>query len=56
MDEKHIWYNGKQFIRLDRFIELQTDQLNEIEILNEQLEKLHAENNALRLLLEKKGE
>ena len=53
-DEKHIWYEGRQYIRLDRFIELKTNQLNEMEILNDEIERLNEENNALKVLFKNK--
>ena len=49
IDEKHIWYKGKQYISLDRFIELKTNQLNEMEILEDEIDRLNKINNAITI-------
>lgn len=54
-DEQHIWYKGKQFIRLDRFLELKTDLSSEMDILGDEIDRLNEENEALKTLLKNKG-
>lgn len=53
-DENHIWYRGKQFISLKRFNELKTDQLNEMKILENEIDRLREENNAYKVLINNK--
>lgn len=43
--------NGKQYISLNRFIELKTNQLNEMEILEDEIDRLNKENEAYKILL-----
>lgn len=50
-DENHIWYKGKQFVSLNRFIELKTNQLNEMELLEDEIDRLNKENEAYKVLL-----
>lgn len=51
-DERHVWIEGKQFIRLDRFLELKNDRLNEMEILVDEVDRLNKDNNTLREYIE----
>lgn len=55
-DEDHIWIDGKQFISLRRFIDLRTDQLNEMDILSDEIDRLYRENEAYKNLLKEKLE
>ena len=50
-DEQHVWIDGKQYIRLDRFLEVQDNIRIETGILHERCIKLQDENNALKKLL-----
>lgn len=50
-DKDHIWYKGKQFVSLTRFIELKTNQLNEMEILEDEIDRLNNENKSYKTLL-----
>ena len=51
VDNNHIWYKGRQFVSLNRFIELKTNQLNEMEILEQEIDRLNKENESYRNLL-----
>lgn len=50
-DENHIWYKGKQYVSLKRVIEIKTNELNEMEILEEEIDRLNKENEAYKVLL-----
>lgn len=50
-DEHHIWVKGQQYISLNRFIEAKNDVLAEMKLLNEELAKVKAENDALKVLV-----
>lgn len=53
-DEKHVWVNGRQFVRLDRFLEIKTNTINELEFANQECERLYEENESLKKLLKDK--
>ena len=50
-DNDHIYMDGKQYISLQRFSKLKTDQLNEIDILEAEIERLQKENEAYKVIL-----
>ena len=50
-DEKHIWIDGRQYIRLDRFLEVKNDAAVEGKILYDKCVELHEENQSLKKLL-----
>ena len=50
-DEHHIWAKGRQFISLERFMELNNKTNDEMKKLNEEVKRLSIENDALRVLL-----
>ena len=57
VDENHLWYKGKQFISLGRFLEVKRENIKEIELLNDEVSNLKKENEAYECLLfkNKKG-
>ena len=50
-DEKHVWIDGNQYIRLDRFLEMQDNIRIETGMLHNRCVKLEDENKALKKLL-----
>ena len=54
-DDQHAWIDGKQFVRLDRFLEVKQDKLTEMEILNDEVDRLNEDNKALREYIEYLG-
>lgn len=50
-DEHHIWIKGRQFVSLERFIELTSKTNDEMKKLADEVKKLTIENDALRVLL-----
>lgn len=50
-DEKHIWIDGRQYVRLDRFLEVKNDAAVEGKILYDKCVELHEENQSLKKLL-----
>ena len=53
VDKDHIWYNGKQYISLQRLNEIENRQLQEMKLLTEKVEKLTEENKSFECLLRK---
>ena len=55
-DEDHVWIDGnKQFISLNRFLNLKSDMIQEYRLLTDRIEQLFKENEAMRVLLNSKG-
>lgn len=50
-DEKHIWIDGRQYVRLDRFLEVTSNASVEGKILYDKCVELHEENQSLKKLL-----
>lgn len=50
-DGEHLWIGGKQFVSLNRFLEVKKDQNKETKLLQEEVERLTKENDALKVLL-----
>ena len=50
-DGDHLWIGAKQFISLNRFLEVKKDQNKETKLLQEEVERLTKENVALRVLV-----
>ena len=50
-DENHIWYNGKQYISLNRVSAIENKKIEETKLLNEEVERLTRENEAYKVLL-----
>lgn len=55
VDEDHAWIEGKQFISLKRFLEVKQDKVTEMEILNDEVDRLNHDNTALREYVEYLG-
>lgn len=47
-DEDHVWINGIQFISLNRFAQMKTEQLKEMKLLQDHAFKLARENENLK--------
>lgn len=56
VDKDHIWYNGKQYISLQRLNEIENRQLQETKLLTEKVEKLTEENKSFECLLKSRLE
>jgi hypothetical protein len=54
-DEQHVWIEGKQFIRLDRFLAIKQDKITEMEIMSEEIDRLNKDNQTLREYVEYLG-
>lgn len=52
-DEDHIWFNGKQFVSLHRFIEMKNSELKELMILQDKVLELQDQVEAYKVLLNK---
>lgn len=52
--KNHVWIDSKQFISLERFIELKNDTLVELKLLQEEVSRLRGENEAYKVLLKDK--
>lgn len=51
-DEDHVWIDGnKQFISLNRFLNLKGDMIQEYRLLIDKIDQLSKENEAMRVLL-----
>lgn len=50
-DGEHLWIGAKQFVSLNRFLEVKKDQNKETKLLQEEVERLTKENDALKVLL-----
>ena len=50
-DGEHLWIGSKQFVSLNRFLEVKKDQNKETKLLQEEVERLTKENDALKVLL-----
>ena len=51
-DEDHVWINGnKQFISLNRFLNLRDVMDKECRLLMDKIDQLSKENEAMRVLL-----
>lgn len=50
-DKDHIWYNGRQYISLQRLNEIENKQLQEMKMLTEKVEELTEENKSFECLL-----
>ena len=51
IDDNHIYYEGRQFVSLQRFYELKNSELQEMKLLNERVEELTEENKSFETLL-----
>lgn len=50
-DDDHVWIDGKQFVSIKRFLESKNATIKETMVINERLEKITEENEALKVLL-----
>lgn len=53
VDVDHIFIDGRQFISVERFTAVKSDQFKELTILNDEVRRLQNENDAYRTLLHK---
>ena len=53
VDVDHAFIDGRQFISIERFIAVKSDQYKELTILNDEVRRLKNENDAYRTLLHK---
>lgn len=53
VDVDHVFVDGRQFISLERFISVKSEQYEELTILNDEVRRLQKENDAYRTLLHK---
>ena len=53
VDVDHVFIDGRQFISIERFIAVKSDQYKELTILNDEVRRLQKENDAYRTLLHK---
>ena len=51
VDKDHIWYNGRQYISLQRLNEIENKQSQEMKLLTEKVEELTEENKSFECLL-----
>ena len=51
VDVDHVFIDGRQFISVERFIAVKSDQNKELTILNDEVRRLQKENDAYRTLL-----
>ena len=51
VDFDHVFIDGRQFISVERFIAVKSDQNKELTILNDEVRRLQKENDAYRTLL-----
>lgn len=51
-DDDHIWINGgRQFVSLTRLLEIQSELIGEVELLQHKIEELTEQNEAYKTLL-----
>lgn len=50
-NRNHVWIDGKQYISLNRFLDIQRDLNTETELLRKQVDQLIKENQAYKILL-----
>ena len=51
VDVDHVFIDGRQFISVEGFIAVKSDQNKELTILNDEVRRLQKENDAYRTLL-----
>ena len=51
IDDNYIYYEGRQFVSLQRFYELKNSELQEMKLLSERIEELTEENKSFETLL-----
>lgn len=50
-DDDHVWIDGTQFVSLDRFLKVKNSGIKDMQLMNERLRELTAENESLKTLL-----
>ena len=53
-DDHHAWFGGHQWISLYRFLEVKSDTMKEMKLLQERVLELEQENTHLRGLLKER--
>ncbi len=51
--KEHAWIDGHQYVSLDRFLEVKSDNAIETRLLNDRMNELLEENEAYKVLLRK---
>lgn len=51
--KEHAWIDGRQYVSLDRFLEVKRDSAIETRLLNDRMKGLLEENEAYKVLLRK---
>lgn len=50
-DKDHIWFEHRQFVSLERFMEVKKEMIDEAKCLMDKVKKLEEQNKALKTLL-----
>ena len=50
-DDDHVWIDGKQFVSLNRLLEVKNSEIKEMRLMNERVKELTAKNRVLMMML-----